>query len=225
MRLIDQTNDSIKSPLHNKNEDKILIIKADKYSLYFLFDGVGSALHALDAVEISNNFISKYYKNYEQGEKFQLSKLMYDTHLQIINSKIPDAFSTYIAMFVPKQNNSEVSISSMGDSRIYEISKSKQYITACTEDDSIPNRENIITKSLGMPALSETDFGQKDFIPKQSKYLLASDGFYKLMEKNMQRFHEILNFSKLVNIKKSLKKVIVNNNSDDASYILIKINV
>jgi len=223
MRHIDYIYDSVKSPFHDENEDKTLVIKADKYYLYFLFDGVGSASHAINAIEISFDFISKKYKNYEQGQKFQLSKLMYDTHTQIINSGLSEALSTYIAMFIPIDENQEVTISSMGDSRIYAVSN--QYITKYTEDDSVPNVENAITKSLGMLKLKEVDFSQKDFRPNEQRYLFCSDGFYKLMENSVQSFYEILNFSKFTNIKKALQKNIIGNNTDDASYILIEIHV
>lgn len=223
MRSIEYIDDSVKSPFHDRNEDKILVIKTNQYSLYFLFDGVGSATHAFDAVEMCSGFISKNYQKYEQSKKFQLSKLMYDTHLYLVESKLPEALSTYVAMFVPTQENQAISISSMGDSRIYGVSN--QYITKYTEDDSVPNIDNAITKSLGMLKLTDTDFNQNDFMPKESRYLFSSDGFYKLMEKNVQSFYEILNFSKFINIKKALQKNIIENNSDDASYILIEIHV
>jgi serine/threonine protein phosphatase PrpC len=223
MILINHIFDSIKSPAHDKNEDKTLIIQSDKYWLFFVFDGVGSATHAIDAVKISCDFISKNYKNYEYGEKFHLSDLMYNTHLQIIKSKLPEALSTYVAMFISKHENQKISISSMGDSRIYGVSN--QYIIQHTKDDSIPNIDNTITKSLGMLKLKDTDFYQRDFAPKESRYLFSSDGFYKLMEKNILSFHQILNFLRLGNVKNSLKKSIINNNADDASYILIEINV
>lgn len=220
MRLISYTYDSVKSPSHAKNEDKVLIIKSGQYSLYFLFDGVGSAVHSLDAVRISSDFISKNYRDYEQGDKFKLSRLMYDAHLRVINSKLPEAFSTYVAMFIPYQDDKKISISSMGDSRIYGLSK--QYIVQYTEDDSVSGMKNTITKSLGMISLKEIDFSQNNFMPKEFRYLISSDGFYKLMGEKIQSFHETLNFSKLVNVKKSLRKSIMGNNVDDASYILIE---
>ncbi|MDP2649839.1 MAG: protein phosphatase 2C domain-containing protein [bacterium] len=223
MRLISYTYDSVKSPSHDNNEDEVLIIKSDKYALYFLFDGVGSAVHSLDAVRISSNFISKNYRNYEQGDKFNLSKLMYDAHLRVISSKLPEAFSTYVAMFIPYQDDQKISISSMGDSRIYGLSK--QYIVQYTEDDSVLGMKNTITKSLGMLSLNEMDFGQNNFVPKESRYLVSSDGFYNLMEKNIQSYYKTLSFSKLDNVKKSLRRDIVENNTDDASYVLIEIHV
>lgn len=223
MRLTNHTYDSVKSPSHDKNEDKILIIESGRYSLYFLFDGVGSAAHSLDAVKISSDFISKNYRNYEQGDKFELAKLMHDTHLQVINSKLPEAFSTYVAMFIPYQDDQKISISSMGDSRIYGLSK--QYIVQYTKDDSVSSMKNTITKSLGMVSLKEMDFSQNNFMPKESRYLISSDGFYNLMEKNIQSFYETLSFSKLANVKRSLQKNIMGNNMDDASYVLIEIHV
>ena len=126
MRISDYITDSFKSPFHEKNEDKILIIKTDLYKLFFLFDGVGSARHSNTAIEISSRFISDNFKNYEQGEKFQLSRLMYHTHVEILNSKLTDALSTYVAIYIPNKEDQEISISSMGDSRLYGISK--QYI-------------------------------------------------------------------------------------------------
>jgi len=223
MRVIDHLDDSVKSPSHPENEDKVLTITAEGYSLFFLFDGVGSALHALDAVQISTSFISSNYKNYEKDNDFELAKLMYDTHLEIIKSNLSEALSTYVALHVPHEENLEITISSMGDSRIYGVSN--QYVSQYTEDDSVPNVENVITKSLGMLKLEYTDFSQKKFIPKEARYLVCSDGFYKLMEKNLEVFYETLNFSRFANIKKKLLKDIVGNNTDDASYILIKIHV
>lgn len=218
MRLITYINDSIKSPFHKENEDKILVIDDDQYSLFFLFDGVGSAKNALEAVDISTRFILKSYQKYLDNGIFKLSKLMFDVHNEIIRSKLAEAFSTYVSMFIPQNEDQKVSVSSMGDSRLYGITN--QYILQLTDDDNVPGVENIITKSLGMLRLSEKDFIQKDFFPNEKRYLLSSDGFYKLMEKNKQVFHENMNFARLVNTKKALHKDILNNNTDDASYIL-----
>jgi serine/threonine protein phosphatase PrpC len=223
MRISNYITDSIKSPFRERNEDKAFVIETSSYKLFFLFDGVGSALHALEAVEISFRFISDNYKNYEQDEKFQLSKLMHDTHVEILNSKLTDALSTYVAVFVPNKEGQEISISSMGDSRLYGISN--QYIFQYTEDDDIPNIKNAITKSLGMLKLIDSDFIQKDILAYESRFLLSSDGFYKLMEKNMQNFYEIFNFKRLVNSKKALEKIVTGHNSDDATYILIETHV
>ncbi len=223
MRISNYITGSIKSPFHERNEDKAFVIETGSYKLFFLFDGVGSAIHSLEAIEISSRFISDNYKNYEQGEKFQLSRLMYDAHVEILKSKLAGALSTYVAVFIPNKEGQEISISSMGDSRLYGISN--QYIYQYTEDDDIPNNENAITKSLGMLKLMDTDFVQKDIIAKESRYLLSSDGFYKLMEKNMQNFYEIFNFTRLINSKKALEKNVIGYNSDDATYILIEVHV
>jgi len=223
MRISNYISDSIKSPFRERNEDKAFVIETDSYKLFLLFDGVGSAIHSQEAVEIASRFISNNYTNYEQGEKFQLSKLMYDAHVEILNSKLADALSTYVAVFISNEKDEEISISSMGDSRLYGVSN--QYIFQYTEDDIIPNHKNAITKSLGMLKLMDTDFVQKDILAKESRYLLSTDGFYNVMEKNMQKFYDIFNFTKLVNAKKTLRKNILGNNSDDATYILIETHV
>lgn len=126
-------------------------------------------------------------------------------------------------IFISNEKDEEISISSMGDSRLYGVSN--QYIFQYTEDDIIPNHKNAITKSLGMLKLMDTDFVQKDILAKESRYLLSTDGFYNLMEKNIQKFYDIFNFTKLVNAKKTLRKNIIGNNSDDATYILIETHV
>lgn len=223
MRISNYITGSIKSPFHERNEDKVLVIEAKTYKLFFLFDGVGSATHALDAVEVSCRFISENYKNYEHGEKYQLSKLMFDTHKEILNLNLPEALTTYVALFLPNKENQEISISSMGDSRLYGISN--QYIFQYTEDDNVPNFENTITKSLGMLQLRTLDFIQKDYAPKENRYLLSSDGFYKIMEKNIKNFYKIFSFTRLSNAKKALEKNIFGYNKDDASYILIETHV
>ncbi|MBK9331666.1 MAG: protein phosphatase 2C domain-containing protein [Ignavibacteria bacterium] len=216
-------SDSIKSPFHEKNEDKILIINDYHYSLFFLFDGVGSAKNAYQAINISIRFISNSYKKFLDNELFNLSKLMFEVHNEIMRSNFTEAYSTYVAMFIPHSDEQKVSISSMGDSRLYGITN--QYMQQLTIDDNVPGTENVITKSLGISSLKEEDFIQKDFFPNERRYLLSSDGFYKLMEKNIHIFHEKMNFARLKNTKKALYKDILNNNTDDASYILAEVYV
>lgn len=223
MRSITYISDSIKSPFHELNEDKILIIDDDQYSLFFLFDGVGSAKNALEAINIAARFISKSYKEYENGDKFKLSKLMFNVHNEIMRSKFTEALSTYVAMFIPHKDDQEVSVSSLGDSRIYSVSN--QYILQQTDDDNFSGVENVITKCLGMLRLCKEDFIQIDFFPRERRFLLVSDGFYKLMDKSIKVFHETMNFSRLTNTKKALYKNIINKNTDDASYILVKLYV
>lgn len=212
---------SFKGPQHKKNEDKTLVIRNKKYILAFIFDGVSSAERALEGIDIAKKFITSNHERYfATHSDYKLSELMLRTNEEILRCYKNDACSTYCAVFIPT-NTEAIKISSMGDSRIYGISK--QYITQYTEDDKVPGYKNVLSKCLGMPNLNADAFWEKDITPKEYRILLCTDGFYSFLEENKKDFHEILNFKKISNTKKTLTKKIKNKNVDDATFVIMDI--
>lgn len=212
---------SFKGPQHKKNEDKTLVIRNKKYILVFIFDGVSSAERALEGINVAEKFITSNHESYFAiNGDYRLSELMRRTNEEVLRYYKNDACSTYCAIFI-SANAEAIKISSMGDSRIYGISR--QYITQYTEDDKVPGYKNVLSKCLGMPNLNADDFWEKDIIPKEYRILLCTDGFYSFLEENKKDFHEILNFKKISNIKKALLKKIKNKNVDDSTFVIMDI--
>lgn len=199
-----------------KNQDRILIIEKDSYYLFIIFDGVSS-------YPFSYLFINEYKKNVRsKSEKLEitsnnLDKLLYEANKEVLNSGI-SGMSTISALFFRKLEN-QVKFINIGDSRIYIFTN--QFLEKITTDDSLPGRENIITKCLGMETLSLEDFNVSD-VDFGYNYLICTDGFYKLMEENIKAYFETINFRYIRNTEKKISILQKRKNRDDSSYIIIK---
>ena len=146
-----------------------------------------------------------------------LDKVLYEINKKLIQSGL-QGMSTLSLLFFNKIRNN-VEFLNIGDSRIYIFTN--QYLEKITEDDALLGRNNIITKYLGLEALTLDDF-QLEKTSKDCNYLLCTDGFYTLMENELKEYFKTLNFRKLQNVKKKLLSLQKGNNSDDSSYIIIK---
>ena len=150
-------------------------------------------------------------------KKENLKIAFYSAHEAIMEFKI-DGKSTISALVVNKKTNNKQFVS-IGDSRIYLFTK--QYIHQITNDDSLSGSSNYITRCLGMHDLSINDFEFTN-IEKGCNFLMCTDGFYSLMEKNVKDFFTSLNYSKPQNIKSKLSTLQRKKNIDDSTYIVIK---
>ncbi|HEY4515593.1 MAG TPA: protein phosphatase 2C domain-containing protein [Candidatus Paceibacterota bacterium] len=211
-------SDSIKGIERNDNKDRIFTTKWGESLLSVLFDGISSAPEANKGIDLAVDYIEKNYIKLSSLNIYNLSDMMFESNLIIAESNLDSPFTTYSAIYISGKENLAV-ISNLGDSRIYEISP--QYIKQLSEDDSLMHNKNVVTKYLGMLELEREDFSDLQVDIKDKKMLLCSDGFYTILEKNLSRFHSILNFKNSLNIKKSLSAEIKNKNLDDSSYILI----
>lgn len=219
LEKIKTEQNSFKGPQHQKNEDKVLTFRNKKYILSVIFDGVSSAKRALEGIDVAEKFIAANHHSYFVNNEYKLSELMHHTNEEILRYYQSDACSTYCAIFISEEGL--IKISSLGDSRIYGISK--QYITQYTQDDKVPGYNNVLSKCLGMSNLSREDFWDKEISVKEYRVLLCTDGFYSFLEEDKKDFHKILNFKKLSNLKKGLAKKIKNKNVDDATFLIIDI--
>ncbi len=213
---------SFKGVSHQKNEDERLIIFDKNYSIITIFDGVSTAAGSGEGIKLVKDYLKKQHKYYYRNDNFNLSKLFYDSNKALISNNISEPFTTFCSLFIPLNENDKIKYVSLGDSRIYSISN--QYIDPLTYDDKNPLQNNVITKYLGKPSLQLDEFKQNDLNTIENMYLLCTDGFYALMDNSKERFFEIFNFSHLENMKKAIKREI-KNNIDDASYIIVRINV
>ena len=106
----------------------------------------------------------------------------------------------------------------IGDSRIYIYSD--QFLEKVTIDDAISNT-NILTRYLGSENLILEDFKVNN-IDKKNNFLICTDGFYSLMDKNLKEFFITFNFKLMSNIRKKLAFLQRKKNIDDSTYILIR---
>lgn len=206
---------SIKGLHRDKNQDDTLLIEEEGYYLFFLFDGVSSLQNSISFIQCCKKFINENYVNYFDTS-IRLSKLMYDAHCYSIN-KSELGLSTCSAVYLSRRKNSGVYFN-MGDSRIYSFNSS--YLEQVSIDDSIIGQPHVITKALGGEGLTLHDFIQSD-MDGTGGILMCSDGFYSLMEDNLRRYFNVLQFKRPKNIINALKSLQEGHNSDDSTYILI----
>jgi serine/threonine protein phosphatase PrpC len=204
---------------HNRknNQDHILIFEKDEFYLFVLFDGVGSYTN-------NNRFIKEYKKKLREESKkvseeyCNLENLFYSVHNYLLtlghNGK-----STLSALCINKNINKAKFIN-IGDSRIYIYTN--QFIEQVTTDDTYLSQKKVLSKFLGSKELKLSDFKEQNLNNYEYNFLICSDGFYELMERNLKEYFRTLNFKKTNNIKNKLSILQRNANSDDSSYIIIK---
>ncbi len=215
------TAESIKGLKKRENQDNYLIIEEVDYTLYFLFDGVGSALNSKKATELSKKYISRNYHTYYSNGQFDFLGLMYETNKYLIEQSIPEVKTTYCSIYLSNIFSDKIQYSSLGDSRIYIINP--QYLMQITEDDRYLTHQNVITKCLGMKDLEKKDFYTKEYeISEKEQIILCSDGFYTLMEKEKIIYFQTFYMQQLNSIKRKLFDLVKKSNIDDSTYILIK---
>jgi serine/threonine protein phosphatase PrpC len=200
----------------SKNQDRVLIIKKKYFELYIVFDGVSSNSNSYIFIREYIKKIKKKITDYQESN-FDLSAILYESNLEVINSGIT-GMSTIAVLFLDKRND-KVGYINVGDSRIYIFTN--QYLEKITVDDSLDGSKNILTKCLGIETLSLNDFKIKD-IDFHQNFLLCTDGFYNLMERNVKEYFRVFNFKNHANIKDRISMLQRRSNNDDSSYILLK---
>jgi serine/threonine protein phosphatase PrpC len=183
-----------------------------------VFDGVSSN-------ENSSSYIKLFKKKIRQNISLQkrdndvnmFNSLFYQIHQNLLSEGL-DGQSTLSVLYISKTSSTRKFLN-IGDSRIYSFNN--KYIEKITADDSIPNK-NILTKYLGSSYLIFDDFKLNDILDFEKNFLICTDGFYSLMQKELKCYFETINFKYLINIKKKLSYLQKNKNNDDSTYILIK---
>lgn len=213
----DYISDSFKGMERSQNKDRVLFLEQGENQLAIVFDGISSAQDANAGIDIAVDFLKEEFTKFVTDSQYSLADLMFNANTKILDSNLQSPFTTYCAIHF--FDNDKAEISSLGDSRIYEVTP--QYMKQITQDDNLVNNKNVVTKYLGMLDLDRSDV-RNFFIEIQEKnFLLCSDGFYSNLENNLQRFYEVLNFKTAGNIKNALAGEIIGNNIDDASYIFV----
>lgn len=209
---------SLKGVRRNINQDGYVMVDNEEFSLFLVFDGVGSALNAKRAVEVVKKFVKENYAKYLSINSDGVINLMYEANNHLLTFNYIDPLTTYCLLFLPKNKSQKTVVSNLGDSRVYGVTN--QSLTILSEDDSLKPDSNIITKCLGR-FMDKKEFRIKEIDFNYPRYLLCTDGFYHVLNSNKIDFFETLNGSRFLFIKKRLDQKISGNNFDDSTYILV----
>lgn len=209
---------SLKGVNKKDNEDNYLAIENDRYDLFAIFDGVGSAKNSKQATILAKEYLEANHSIYITKD-VRLDELMYDCNNYILNKDLAESLTTYCTIIFLKSQSSKIYYSYMGDSRMYIISN--KFIEQITQDDKLATA-NILTRCLGMNTLERYDFNQNSLTITEENILLCTDGFYQFLENERMHFFEIFNKKNLHSIKDTLIEIVQNRNNDDATCVLIR---
>ena len=199
-----------------EKKDKIETIKAENYSLYFLFDGVFALPNTSRAVAMALKFARANYAKYEKGSSFRLADMMRDINAEIVASGLPNPHTAYATVFVPVDEEGEAKASWLGEVGVCLVSN--RSIVDLTRRGPV-----LEEKLLGMEKLRAGDFKEATIKNKKNYILLVSDGFYKFMDGNKRDdFVRIFNNPKLISVKTVVERFVKIRTFQDAAYILIK---
>lgn len=207
-------SDSFQGKKRMQNQDDILILHRDNFCLLLLFDGVSSLNESINFIQGCKDFVYRNYNDYFDNE-IKLSQLIYDMHVNSLNSKF-NGKTTCSCLLLHFILNKAFWVN-IGDSRIYAFSPS--YLEMQTKDDNY--NTYFLSKYIGMPDLSIDDVVQNEIDISQN-FLICTDGFYKLMENNLRAYFNIFQYKRGINIKKAIKREQKDKNNDDSTYIIVK---
>lgn len=212
---------SFKGTTHRRNEDKVVILSNDTYTILGVFDGVGSAKNNALATKLALQFIRKRHSKFYREDSFMLGSMVIDLNKEILSH--PEAGDSAAlstcAICVYFEHTAKLVFLTLGDTRIYALGK--HYITKLTEDDVVFPGSSMITRCLGV-ALEEKEIAEMIIHDFKDDILICSDGFYKIFEETRVSFFNAFLKKKKETIKNNLHDLVVNKNTDDASYVLFK---
>ena len=222
-RQLNFISDSFQGSSRKTNKDGILLISDEHYHILGVLDGVSSATGAKKAVNYAIKYLPKNHHSFFKKDAFDLAGMLEELNRVLSSTGIEDPFTTCSLAYIPRKSSQKIKILSLGDSRVYSVSK--QYLLQLTVDHKDSIRNNILTKYLGAKYLALKDFAEIDYSEDEQSLLICSDGFYSVMESNPKKLaelHRVLNLKTIHFIQKGIGKVIHGFNKDDASYIFIR---
>jgi serine/threonine protein phosphatase PrpC len=209
---------SVKGIQRERNQDRVYVLDEPGYHLFVIFDGVSSYPESYRYIETFMEFLDEHHHEWLDNKKNGLGQLLYLAYLHCRKTFIAGS-TTISALFIPDEKRLP-EIVSIGDSRIYAFRRKN--MVSLTEDDNVPEMPNILTRWVGHDYLSAEDFRPVE-VAFDKQFLLCSDGFYSVMEQNREAFYRALKLPGLEVIEEELHLLMEGINSDDASYILIRL--
>ncbi|MGO3751422.1 MAG: Stp1/IreP family PP2C-type Ser/Thr phosphatase [Peptoniphilaceae bacterium] len=235
MKFIAATN---KGSVRENNEDSYNIdYKNRKY--FLLADGMGGHKAGEIASSIAVEEIGKFLEKEVENEEELISLIkdsIYEVNKKIFslakeNLKYRGMGTTLSLIYI---YNNEIYYASIGDSRIYEISKNN--INQITMDDSFINyliqmgeiskeeaknhpKRNVLTKALGTSESIDVEV-KKLSLNKGYRYLICSDGLTNMVKD--QKIYEILEKKEIEDgANKLIQEALLNGGIDNITLIII----
>ncbi len=209
-------HNSMKGIERKQNQDDILVLSNSDFHLSVLFDGISSLKESIDQIQMCKHFILENHLLYINHNKINLQGLVFQMNVKSLDSGI-NGKTTCSALLLKKGSNNAY-IVNIGDSRVYAFSNS--YLEPLTHDDNLPGNNNIVTKFIGMKGLKPKDFNQFEVDANQN-FLLCSDGFYSMMEKDLKSYFHIFHYKRSGNIINAINRLQKDKNRDDSTYIIV----
>lgn len=221
MRVIRYISSSIKGSERNTNKDRCFSCfeNIGVASFFSVFDGVSSTRYSHVCIIEATKNIRASMSKVNNGTTLSCHDILLSANISVLNKNIKDGYATIAALLIPNTESRTITASHLGDSRIYKIHK--QYIEKITNDHAIQNT-NIVTQYLGKENASPSDV--EIFHQDGTQYLICSDGFTNFIHTNTSEIHNALLDSNIANTKNKIDNIVRKRNSDDASYMLIRID-
>ncbi|WP_419783599.1 PP2C family protein-serine/threonine phosphatase [Maridesulfovibrio sp.] len=213
--------DSLKGVERDSNKDGYFVTKVANGYFFVVLDGVSSSNEAKQGVNMVIRFIKKNAENHVHNDLFDVKSLIMEANKSLLNSSYVHPYTTFCAAYIYGTAMQNVELYNVGDSRVYAVSS--QYVDALTEDDSLGDGSNVITKCLGMDDLSFEDVHHQSFYGFTDDLLLCTDGFYSVMSTYLADFFKTFTFKNIDRIKNKTRLLIDGKNRDDATYVLVRV--
>lgn len=210
-------HNSLQGVKRDQNQDDILVLSNSVFHLSILFDGISSLKDSIGYIQLCKQFIQENYHQYVCGDKIKLKELVY--HIHVKSLEFGEDGKTTCSALLLKEGFRNAYIVNVGDSRIYSFSNS--YLEVLTQDDNMPGNSNILTKYIGLEGLKPLEINQFE-VDSNQNFLICSDGFYSLMEKDVKSYFRIFQYKRNGNIINAINRLQKNKNSDDSTYIIIR---
>ena len=208
---------SWKGKQRERNQDRVYVLEEHDYHLFVIFDGVSSYPESYRYIETFMEFLDDHQKEWLGNDREGLGQLLYLAYLHCRKTFIAGS-TTISALFIPHEPHLPEMVS-IGDSRIYAFRR--QNMVSLTADDNVPEMPNILTRWVGHDYLSAEDFRPVE-VGLDKQFLICSDGFYSVMEQDRDAFFHAMKLPDLKEINETLFHLVEGKNSDDASYVLVR---
>ena len=216
-RNITFIHNSLQGSRREKNQDDILILSDSNFYLFVLFDGVSSLSGSWDFIQACKRFIKDNHIQYVRNNKINVRELIYQMHVASFDAG-ENGKSTCSALLLKPDDNKAYAVS-IGDSRIYAFTNS--YMEVLTTDDTLSGNNNFLTRYIGKEGLRPDDIDLIQINADQN-FLICSDGFYSLMEKDRKTYFKIFHYKRKGNIVNAISRLQKNKNRDDSTFIIIR---
>ena len=195
-------------------------MEISSYTLFAIFDGVSSLSNAKHGVNLALRELKRIYNKTKYDADIDLVKILNRLNNKVAHSNYDKPYSTCTLLAIPKRKSNSIKVASLGDSRVYGIHK--QFVKQITEDHNVEGQPGVITHYLGMEHLELSNIFYKEVDEQFSDFILCTDGFCALFEKDISKYHDIILRNKPATAVNTIRKEIQGSNQDDASFIHVR---